>query len=136
MATRRSNRRSSGSSSEPKQYRAVLGLVQFEPREGNAGGKDVRNVVIRNVGFGQNAQRVSLTLWPSHEDVEVGEGDLVFAEGTYTSREVPNEESGEVTTYHNLSVSNILVLGQPEAGERVGVANSSDDASDDDDIPY
>ena len=120
-----------------KQYRAVMGIVQFEPREAEANGKDIRNIVIREVGFGEQSVNVSATLWPSHEEVEVNEGDVVLMEGSYTQNKVAKDD-GSKRTYHNLSVSKILVLGSADAGVRIETVNDDgdDDTADDDDIPF
>lgn len=118
-----------------KQYRTVIGVVQFDPREGKAGGKDVRNIVVRQAGFGPTAVRVSATLWPSHEHVDVEKGDVVILDGEYTKNDTTNDE-GQKRTYHNLSVNQIAVLGSVDLGSRTGVENAPDDDDDDDDIPF
>ncbi len=117
-----------------KQYRAVIGRVQFEPRDNEAGGKPVRNIVVREVGFKEQSVRVSATLWPSHAHVPVAEGDLVFLEGSYTANTVDGDNGPR--TYHNLSVNNIINLGSTDAGKRVDVANAASEPEDDDDIPF
>ena len=118
-----------------KQYRTVIGVVQFDPREGKAGGKDVRNITVRQAGFGPTAVRVSATLWPSHEHVDVEKGDVVILDGEYTKNETTNDE-GQKRTYHNLSVNQIAVLGSVDLGQRPGVENAPDDDENDDDIPF
>jgi hypothetical protein len=117
-----------------KQYRTVMGIVQFEPREGEAAGKPIRSVTIRNIGFKEQAVRVYLTVWPSHADVEIKEGDVVLAEGAYTRGS--GEKDGKSITYHNISVNRLAVLGAINAGKRVETVNDDDDAGDDDDIPF
>ncbi len=119
--------------SEKAEYRGVLGFVQFEPREGEAGGKAVRNITVRQVGFGQFAVRVSATLWPSHAHVEVEEGDLVAFEGKYTQNKGKDKNENPIT-YHNISVTKIKVLGQGDSGEQVETTNTavSDDTPDED----
>lgn len=119
-----------------KQYRTVVGFVQFPPREGEAGGKPIRNITVRTAGFREQAVRVSATLWPSHENVKVEEGDLVALEGSYTQNKSTNEETGETRTFHNISVSRISVLGQGDAGKRVDTVNTDDADADDSDIPF
>lgn len=118
-----------------KQYRTVFGIVQFEPREGEAGGKPVRNITVRQTGFGPTAVRVSATLWPSHGHVQVEEGDVVVIEGAYTQNKSTGQD-GEERTFHNLSVNRIAVLGKSDGGREAGTVNtpsssSSDDALDD-----
>ena len=122
--------------SEKKQYRAVVGFVQFEPRENEVGGKKVRNISVRQTGFGQFAPRVSATLWPSHAHVKVEEGDLVAIEGAYTANSKTTDD-GEKITYHNLSVSKIVVLGAADSGKQVETVNAgSDDDAGDEDLPF
>lgn len=119
---------------QEKQYRAVIGRVQFEPREGEAGGKAVRNIVVREVGFAKQSVRVSATLWPSHSHIKIAEGDLVFMEGTYSQNTVDTDDGPR--TYHNLSVNSILNLGACDSGKRAEVTNAVVDDADDDDIPF
>lgn len=118
-----------------KQYRTIVGIVQFPPSEGEAGGKPVRKITVRNAGFKENSARVSATLWPSHSHVEVNEGDVVVMEGTFDRRETTGDD-GAKRVFNNLSVSRILVLGASDAGERTAVENAVSDDADDDDIPF
>jgi hypothetical protein len=118
-----------------KQYRTIIGFVQFDPREGNAAGKDVRNITVRGAGFKEQAIRVSATLWPSHEDVEVEKDDLVAIEGAY-SQTSGQKDDGTKVTYHNISVSRIAVLGKGNSGVRPDVENSQADTTADDEIPF
>lgn len=114
------------------EYRCVMGIVQFPPREGEAASKPVRNVRINQIGFKEQAIPVSLTLWPSHKDFEVAENDVIIAEGKYT------RTSGD-KTYHNLSVVRIKNLGAADPGERPDVDENDvqdDPEAADDDIPF
>ena len=112
------------------EYRAVMGIVQFPPREGEAAGKPVRNVRINQIGFKEQNIPVSLTLWPSHKDFDVQENDVIIAEGKYS------RTSGEEKTYHNLSVVRIAKLGEADPGERPDVDENDVPAESDDDIPF
>lgn len=119
-------------------FRTVTGIVQFPPREGEAGGKAVRNITVRQAGFGPTAVRVSATLWPSHAHIPVGEGDVVVIDGKY-SQNKGQKDDGTSVTYHNLSVTRIAVLGKADAGKKVDVENSGSDVADDPDdtdIPF
>ena len=119
---------------QKKEYRAVHGFVQFEPRDGEAGGKSVRNITIRQVGFGPYAVRVSATLWPSHAHVAVEEGDLVTLEGSYTQKKGKDKNDNPIT-YHNISVSRIKVFGQGDTGSDSPAETTNggaNDAPDDD----
>lgn len=117
-------------------YRSVFGVVQFDPQDQEAAGKPVRRVVVQNVGFKEQSVRVYLTVWPSHGDVKIEKGDLVFAEGKYSQGK--GEKDGKSVTYHNVSVSRIAVLGAVNEGKRVETVNDGDDgdADGDDDIPF
>ena len=116
---------------EGKQYRVFTGIVQWDPRDGEAAGKQVRNATIRATGLKDQSVLVSLTLWPSHKDLVIEQGDVVVAEGVFT-----RSTAGE-KTYNNLSVSRLLKLGHADTGERTAPAVSSDEPDEDeDDIPY
>lgn len=121
-----------------KVYRSFIGIVQFDPREGQAGGKAVRNITIRNAGVKENSMRVSATLWPSHAHVAVEKGDVVFIEGSFERNTKTNSETGEKVVYNNVSVSAIKNFGPADTGqeiEREDAAEPAEDA-DDDDIPF
>lgn len=141
MATsrRKSSSKRTTKKKPQKQYRAVMGRVQFEPTEKEANGKDIRSVAIRQVGVhAAEAVLVSLTVWDSHEHIDIEEGDLLYAEGSYTENTVERDDGTE-RVYHNLSVSHLLNLGAVDAGERVEVVDDEDDEDDektDDDLPF
>lgn len=111
-----------------KQYRAITGFIQFDPKDGTAGGKSVRNIAIRQTGIlDKEAGRVSCTLWPNHAHVKVDRGDLVAVEGEYRLN----------NGFHNLSVKRIVVLGKADEGtgpETTNAAGAEPEA--DDDIPF
>jgi hypothetical protein len=120
-----------------KTYRTFYGVVQFPPRDGEAGGKAVRNITIRTTGVKDQSIRVGATLWPSHAHVEVEEGDAVVVEGAFTVNK--GEKDGEPITYFNLSVSGILNLGPLDQGDEIPVENSTANTPEpvaEDDIPY
>lgn len=121
-----------------KVYKTFFGVVQFPPREGEAGGKAVRNIAIRTTGVKEQSMRVSATLWPSHAHVDVQEGDAVVIEGAFTVNK--GEKEGEPVTYFNVSVSGILNLGALDFGDEserttTRTAAPAEEVSDDD-IPY
>lgn len=117
-------------------FRTIIGTVEFPPREGKAGGKEVRNIAVRQTGVhAKEAVRVSATLWPSFDHIEVNEGDVVVLVGKYAENKTTNND-GVAVTYHNLSVSRMTVLGTLDTGQEPGVENSSDDDVDEDDIPF
>lgn len=104
-----------------KQYRSFIGFVKFEPREGEVELRDgdvaVRNIVVREVGVKEQAIDVRATLWPSHDHINVEQGDLVAIEGPFTVNKGKNKDD-EPVTYFNLSVSRIINLGPGDEGQR------------------
>lgn len=118
-------------------FRSILGTVEFDPREGQAGGKDVRNITVAQFGVKDQAIKVGATLWPSHAHVPVEKGDIVALRGKFTRNTTTNGE-GVAVTYNNLSVTAIKVLGQLDAGVKVESENAAAPAADeaDDDIPF
>jgi len=100
-----------------KIYRTVVGTVEFDPRDGEVAGKDVRNITVQAAGFKDNAIKVGATLWPSHANVKVAKGDFVVLKGSFKQNK-SEKEDGTPVTYNNLSVSSILVLGQLDDGVR------------------
>lgn len=118
------------------EFRTVMGIVQFPPRDGEAGGKAVRNITVRQTGFGPTAVKVSATIWPSHEHIAVEEGDVVIVEGKYKQNTGTNND-GDKVTYHNLSVTRIAVLGKSDSGKKVDVENeTAAEPESTDDIPF
>lgn len=119
------------------QFRTLHGVVQFDPREGNAGGKPVRNITIRTSGVKEQSMKVGATLWPSHAHVAVEKGDEVTLEGKF-SRNTGTNAQGEPVTYNNLSVVGIRVHGALDYGrDDAEVENAvTGDEPGDDDIPF
>ena len=115
-----------------KQYRTVFGIVQFDPREQEAAGKQVRNVMIRQTGFGATAPKVYLTVWPDHAHVELGQGDVIAAEGVFTQ----NKSKDGSTTYNNISVTRLFKLGAADPGKRAEVEEAEDEEFEADDVPF
>ena len=120
-----------------KVYRTFHGIVQFDPRDGQAAGQDVRNIALRAAGLKEQAIMVSATLWPSHDHIKVEKGDLVTVEGSYQQNKGTNK-NGDQVVYHNLSVIAISVNGsKPDYGVKPETSNAVADEDDDtDDIPY
>ncbi|MDE2103102.1 MAG: hypothetical protein KGL39_38005 [Patescibacteria group bacterium] len=120
-----------------KQFRTVHGVIQFDPKDGEAGGKPVRNIVVQQNGFGPTAVRVYATVWPSHAHISLNKGDVVTFEGPYSQNKVQTDEGPR--TFHNISVSRLFKHGAVDEGarERTGTVNggAADDVSDED-IPF
>jgi hypothetical protein len=111
-------------------YRTFIGFVKFEPKEAEAGGKQVRQIVLREAGIKEQALDVRATLWPSHENVAVEQGDAVLVEGKFTVNKAEDK------TYFNLSVSRIVNLGPGDPGEREETTGGGANDSEDDDESY
>jgi hypothetical protein len=112
-------------------YRSFIGFVKFDPNEGEANGKQVRTFVIRQTGVKDQAIDIRATLWPSHDHVELEQGDAVLIEGKFTVNK--KEKDGETVTYFNLSVSNIFNFGPGDRGVREETTNGGSNDVDDTD---
>jgi hypothetical protein len=110
-------------------------VIQFDPKDGEAGGKAVRNIVVQQNGFGPTAVRVSATVWPSHSHIDLKQGDVVTFEGPYTQNKVSNDD-GTTRTFHNISVTRLYKHGTVDAGKRDETVNTGSNDVDDDDIPF
>jgi len=119
------------------QYRTIFGVVQFDPQERQANGKDVLSVTIRAAGVKDQSRLVSCTLWPSHKALfgSIAKGDAVVVEGKYAVNN-GTDGDGNPKQYHNLSVAGILKLGSLDTGEETERTNSGSgdgDAANDED---
>lgn len=115
------------------QYRTFIGIVQFDPVDREAAGKDVRNVTIRQVGLKDQAQLISITLWPTHEGIKVAKGDIVIVDGKFAVNKGKDGE-GNPKSYFNVSANAFAVIGKADYGvETESTASGSTDAGDDDD---
>lgn len=114
------------------EYITVAGIVQFDPRNRTAGGKDVRDVAIRSIA---NHKMIGITLWPENEHIPVKKGDFVVADGKFSQSQGQNK-NGEQQTYYNLSAitfHNLTGAAAPAQKKAVQEAASSDTA---DDFPF
>lgn len=119
-----------------KVYRSVIGAVQFPPQDKEAAGKPVRSIVVRQVGFKEQAVNIYATVWPGFDDIEIEKGDILFLEGRYTQGKGKTDD-GTPRVYHNLSVTRLAKLGTAVEGDRPDVENATDaDEPADDDIPF
>ena len=98
-----------------KEYRSAAGFIQFDPRSREAGGKPVRDILIRAVG---DHKQYSVTVWPSHANVDLKKGDFVVVDGEYNARLTQNK-TGESVTYHNLSATYLIHFPASGASETV-----------------
>lgn len=112
--------------SDVTDYAVAAGFIQFDPKEKEINGKQVRELAIRAVG---TQKRVYVTVWPQHAGVSLEKGMFVVAEGKFQKR-----TGNEGQVYNNLSASSLVVLQQVEAAERETV--NTETAPADDDIPF
>lgn len=110
-------------------------MIQFPPKDGEAGGKPVRNITVQQTGFGPYAVRVSATVWPSHAHIPLNQGDVVTFEGPYT-KNTTHAEDGTERTYHNISVTRLRNHGPIDGGKKDETVNTSSEPVNDDDIPF
>lgn len=117
-------------SDDKKQYRTVVGFIQFDVESRTVADKPVRSFTVRSAGG--TGGLVSLTVWPSHSDVPLEKGDLVVAEGTF-SQTTKDTDNGP-RTYNNLSVINLVRFpgNRGTKPDTVNTGGSSDAAPADD----
>lgn len=109
------------------EYITVAGIVQFDPRNRQAGDKQVRDIVIRAIGSNKN---FSITLWPEKANIPISKGDFIVADGKH-SQSVGQNKAGEQVTYHNLSATTVIrIAGEgaaPAAAVPAAAATSTSD---------
>jgi hypothetical protein len=59
-------------------FPVIAGIVQFEPREREANGQMVRELVVRAFGW---REEYYITVWPEHGHVPLVKGDFVVVQG-------------------------------------------------------
>jgi hypothetical protein len=77
----------------------------------------VRDILIRAVG---DHKQYSVTVWPSHANVDIKKGDFVVVDGEYNARPTQNK-AGEQVTYHNLSATYLIHFPGSSATEAAPV---------------
>ena len=85
-------------------YTTIGGIVQFDPRTRQAGDKQVRDVVVRDMATKKN---YSVTLWPEKNNIPINKGDFLVVEGKL-SQSVGQNKAGEQVTYNNLSATAVV----------------------------
>jgi hypothetical protein len=118
------------------EYMTIAGIIQFDPRDRTAGGKDIRDVAIRAIG---NNKMVNITVWPENDDVPLAKGDFIVADGKFT-QSMGQNKSGEQQTYYNLSANVIhnLTAGAaptPKSAKKTKAA-VADETPASDDFPF
>lgn len=86
------------------EYTTIGGIVQFDPRTRQAGDKQVRDIVIRDMASKKN---FSVTLWPEKANIPVNKGDFLVVDGK-VSQSVGQNKAGEQVTYNNLSATAVV----------------------------
>ena len=119
------------------EYMTVAGVIQFDPRERTAGGKDIRDVAIRSIG---NNKMINITVWPENDDVPLSKGDFIVADGKF-SQSMGQNKNGEQQTYYNLSanlIHNITGGSAPEPKSVKKTTKKSEEsaASTGDEFPF
>lgn len=104
------------------QYKPILGFVQFDVNERDAGSQKVRDFVIQPGGSG-DVPALRVTLWPEYGHVDVEKGDLVVVEGQVKT----NVSNGK--TYFNLSPTKLKVF-KSETKLTDGVENAVEEEDD------
>ena len=114
------------------EYITVAGIVQFDPRQRQAGDKQVRDVVVRAIGSNKN---FSITIWPEKGNVVISKGDFLIADGKYSSS-VGQNKAGEQVTYHNLSANTIICIAGDAASAPASKPAAAAPADTGDDFPF
>ena len=113
------------------EYITVAGIVQFDPRNRQAGDKQVRDIVIRAIGSNKN---FSITLWPEKANIPISKGDFIVADGKH-SQSVGQNKAGEQVTYHNLSATTVIRIAGEGAAPAAAVPAAAA-ISTSDDFPF
>ena len=115
------------------EYITVAGIVQFDPRQRQAGDKQVRDIVIRAIGSNKN---FSITLWPEKANIPIAKGDFIVADGKH-SQSAGQNKAGEQVTYHNLSATTIIrIAGEGAAPVAAAPADAVVAAAVSDNFPF
>lgn len=97
-------------------YAAAAGFIQFDPKDREVNGQEVKDIVIRAVG---SQRRVYITVWPDHESSFdlLEKGAFVAADGKFAIR-TKEDEDGESVDYANLSAGHLVVIAAAPKKER------------------
>lgn len=98
------------------EYAVAAGFIQFDPKDREVNGQDVKDIVIRALG---SQKRVYITVWPDHEEIfdDLAKGVFVVAEGKFQIR-TKEDDDGDTQEFFNLSASSLLLLEQAGKKER------------------
>ena len=91
-------------------YPVVAGLVQFDPRERDINGKDVRDIKVRAFG---SQEETLITVWPEHAHVPLARGDFVVVQGK--RREwTGSDQSGNARTFVGIDAKTLVRVAPEE----------------------
>jgi hypothetical protein len=114
------------------EYVTIAGIVQFDPRQRQAGDKQVRDVVIRAIGSNKN---FSVTLWPEKANIPISKGDFLVCDGKH-SQSVGQNKDGEQVTYNNLSATTVIRIAGEGTATAAAAPVASAPAATGDDFPF
>lgn len=104
---------------ENNTYRTVSGFVYAGPYDRSAGSKKVRDVYVsvpsplvneKGEVTSQQDTKVRVTIWDSHDAVEVVEGDYIVANGKFEIYDGQNQQGDNVRSY-SLSANRLRNFG-------------------------
>jgi hypothetical protein len=114
------------------EYITIAGIVQFDPRNRQAGDKQVRDVVLRAIGSNKN---FSVTLWPEKANIPISKGDFLVCDGKH-SQSVGQNKDGEQVTYNNLSATTVIRVAGEAGGSAQSASVAAPAAASTDDFPF
>jgi len=91
-----------------KEYAGAAGIVQFDPKQRDANGKQVTDICIRTVG---SQKLVNITIWPEYQLTQpIKRGDFVAVDGAYEVRSFQGQDGG---TRESLQISPTSLVHLP-----------------------
>jgi hypothetical protein len=112
------------------EYAGAAGFVQFDPREKDVNGQEIRELTIKAFG---TQKLIQITLWPEYAGVEVKKGDFVAVDGKFTSSLGQKRTTGETVEYIQITPYSLVVLPAVEKAERKVVQKAAPAAAADSD---
>lgn len=100
-------------------YRTVQGFVYSGPYERDAGSRKVRDVYVsvpsplvneKGEVTSQQDTKVRVTIWDSHDAVDVAEGDYIVANGKFEIYD-KQDQSGDMVRSYSLSANKLRNFG-------------------------
>lgn len=111
----------------------AVGFVQFDPRDRDANGKQITELVIKTPGGGDHGgKQIRVTVWPEHLlDEKVEKGDFIAVDGKFTTSSY-QDANGVARTGLQISASTLVVLKPVPRKEREVVRASESNPKDGD----